>query len=139
MPTKERLKKPWAKKESRKRQHEKTDVQLSEAMTNLNQSIAVHNKSATKEKPKMNEYELYTLSLANRLRNLDRMQKAIVRSSVEKVFLDIELGYSTSPTRKLHASGSSTRDSRYRQPEYVLGKSELVYFSFSFLTLYILQ
>ncbi len=48
MPTKERLKMPWLKtpwpkKESRKRQHEKTDAQLSEAMTNLNQSIAVHN------------------------------------------------------------------------------------------------
>jgi hypothetical protein len=97
MPTKERLKKPWAKKESRKRQLEKTDAQLSEAMTNLNQSIAVHNKSATKEKPKMDENKLYALSLANRLRSLDRRQKAIVRSSVEKVFLDIELGYYNAP------------------------------------------
>ncbi len=45
----------------------------------------------------MDEYELYALSLANRLRNLDRMEKAIVRSSVEKVFLDIELGYYNAP------------------------------------------
>ena len=39
----------------------------------------------------MDEDELYVLSLANLLRSLDRWQKAVVRSAVEKVFLDIEL------------------------------------------------
>ena len=69
--------KSWMKKESRKRQLEKTDAQLNKAMSNLNESIALHKKSATEEK-KMDEDELYVLSLANRLRNLDRRQKAIV-------------------------------------------------------------
>ena len=49
------------------------------------------------QKKKMDEDELYVLSLANRLRNLDRRQKAIVRSAVEKVFLDIELGCYNKP------------------------------------------
>ena len=55
-------------------------------MNNLSESIALHKKSAPKEK-KMDEDELYVLSLANHLRSLDRRQKAIVRSEVKKVFL----------------------------------------------------
>ena len=46
-----------------------------------------------KKEKKMGEDELYVLSLANRLRSLDRRQKAIVRSAVQKVFLDIEIGF----------------------------------------------
>ena len=84
--------KPWVKKESRKRELEKTDAQLNRAMNNLSESIALQKKSAPKQK-KMDEDELYVLSLANRLRSLDRRQKAVVRSAVEIVFLDIELGF----------------------------------------------
>lgn len=94
--SKEKPIKPWVKKESRKRELEKTDAQLNRAMNNLSESIALHKKSAPKEK-KMDEDELYVLSLANRLRSLDRRQKAIVRSAVEKVFLDIELGFYNAP------------------------------------------
>ena len=54
---------------------EKTDAQLNRAMNNLSESIVLHKKSAQKEK-KMDEDELYVLSLANRLRSLDRRQKA---------------------------------------------------------------
>ena len=93
---KEKSVRPWMRKESRKRQLEKTDAQLNKAMNNLSESIALHKKSAPKEK-KMDEDELYVLSLDNRLRNLDRRQKAIVRSAVEKVFLDIELGCYNAP------------------------------------------
>lgn len=94
--SKEKPIKPWVKKESRKRELEKTDAQLNRAMNNLSESIALHKKSAPKEK-KMDEDELYVLNLANRLRSLDRRQKAIVRSAVEKVFLDIELGFYNAP------------------------------------------
>lgn len=93
--SKEKPVKPWMKKESRKRELEKTDAELNKAMTNLNESIALHKKSA-KEK-KMDEDECYVMSLANRLRNLDRMQKAIVRSAIEKAFLDVELGRYNTP------------------------------------------
>ena len=93
---KEKSVRPWMRKESRKRQLEKTDAQLNKAMNNLSESIALHKKSAPKEK-KMDEDELYVSSLDNRLRNLDRRQKAIVRSAVEKVFLDIELGCYNAP------------------------------------------
>ena len=68
---KEKPMKPWVKKESRKRELEKTDAQLNRAMNNLSESIALHKKSAPKEK-KMDEVELYVLSLANRLKSLDR-------------------------------------------------------------------
>ena len=81
--------KPWVIKESRKRELEKTDAQLNRAMNNLSESIALHKKSAPKEK-KMDEHEWYVLSL-------DRRQKAIVRSALEKVFLDIELGFYNAP------------------------------------------
>ena len=94
--SKEKPMKPWVKKESRKRELEKTDAQLNRAMNNLSESIALHKKSAPKEK-KMDEDELYVLSLANRLRSLDRRQKAIVRSAVEKIFFDIELGFYNAP------------------------------------------
>ena len=73
--SKEKPVKPWMKKESRKRQLEETDAQLNKAMTNLNESIALHKKAA-KEENKIDEDEYYVLSLANRLRNLDRRQKA---------------------------------------------------------------
>lgn len=66
---KEKPVKQWMKKESRKRQIEKTDADLNKAMTNLNESIALQQKSA-KEK-KMDEDGYYVLSLDNRLRNLD--------------------------------------------------------------------
>ena len=94
--SKEKPMKPWVKKESRKRELEKTDAQLNRAMNNLSESIALHKKSAPKEK-KMDEDELYVLGLANRLRSLDGRQKAIVRSAVEKVFLDIELIFYNAP------------------------------------------
>lgn len=119
--------KSWVKKESRKRQLEKTDAQLNKAMNNLNESIALHKKSATEEK-KMDEDELYVLSLANRLRNLDRRQKAIVRSAVEKVFLDVELGYYNVPQQPQLGSFIPMSPSRLRQPKYVLAQSELEYF-----------
>ena len=96
MSSKEKSIKPWVKKESSKRELEKTDAQLNRAMNNLSESITLHKKSAPKEK-KMDEDELHVLSLANRLRSLDRRQKAIARNTVEKVFLDIELGFYNAP------------------------------------------
>ena len=61
-------------------------------MKSLNESIA-----KTDDPKRMDENELYAMSLANRLRQLDRRQKAIVRNSIEKIFLDIELGYYNMP------------------------------------------
>ena len=71
---------------------EKADVQLTKVMKSLNESIA-----KTDDPKRMDENELYAMSLANRLRQLDRRQKAIVRNSIEKIFLDIELGYYNMP------------------------------------------
>ena len=79
--------KQWVKKDSKKRQLEKTDVQLTKVMKSLNESIA-----KTDDPKRMDENELYAMSLANRIRQLDRRQKSIVRNSIEKIFLDIELG-----------------------------------------------
>ena len=112
--------KPWVKKESRKRELEKTDAQLNRAMNNLSESIALHKKSAPKEK-KMDEDELYVLSLANRLRS------PVVRSAVEIVFLDIELGFYNA-LQQAQPGSYIQMGPQNRQPKYVLAQSKFELF-----------
>eukprot|EP00794_Sanderia_malayensis_P014937 gene14937-16477_t len=85
----------WTKKESRKRKLEHIDCELGMAMTNLADSIRVQESAQTTKQPMIDPTDddyLYSMSLANRLKMLDNRKKAIVRSSIEKIFLDIELG-----------------------------------------------
>ena len=86
--------KKHAKKESRKRELEKTDIQLNQALACLNSSITKpEEKGHLSDLRQMDEDHLYALSLANRLQKLDNRNKALVRNGIEKIFLEIELGH----------------------------------------------
>ena len=88
-------KKAWVKTESRKRQLERTNEELSNAMQNLTNSLmrSAQQRSNKLEATELDEDHYYGMSIASRLRRLDRMKKAMVRNAIEKVFLDIELGF----------------------------------------------
>ena len=91
--TKEKNTKTWRETKSRKRKLEETDVQLDRSIASLIESIKEQdNFRKSGEKQQMDEDSLYCMSLANRLRKLDDRSKAVVRNSVEKVFLDIQFG-----------------------------------------------
>ena len=87
--------KAWVKTESRKRQLERTKEELSNAMQNLNNSFmrSTEKRSHKLEATELDEDHYYGMSIASRLRSLDRMKKAMVRNTIEKVFLDIEFGF----------------------------------------------
>ena len=72
---------------------EETDIQLDKSIASLDESIKEQeNFLKSEEKQQMDEDSLYCMSLANRLRKLDDRSKAVVRNSIEKVFLDIQFG-----------------------------------------------
>ena len=87
-------KKVWAKKESRKRQLEGTNEELSHAMQNVNKSLMRSTQQqSNKLGTELDEDHYYGMSIASRLRSLDRMKKAVLRNAIEKLFLDIEYGF----------------------------------------------
>ena len=81
-----------SKKESRKREIERTDVQLNHALSCLNSSLKKTDKQDPSGLERMDEDDLYALSLAKRLHKLDSRHKALMRNGIEKLFLDIEFG-----------------------------------------------
>ena len=89
-----------SKKESRKREIERTEVQLNHALSCLNSSLKKTDKQDPSGLERMDKYDLYALRLAKRLRKLDSRQKPLMRNGIEKLFLDIEFGGSYSFNRE---------------------------------------
>ena len=103
----QRNRKPGSKKESRQRQLEKTDLQLNQAVASLNSALSKpqQEKDKTSDVHQLDEDELYALSVGKRFQKLDNKQKALMRSGIERLFLEIEFGssgYDPSPHQSLY-------------------------------------
>ena len=101
-----RYRKPGSKKESRKKQLEKTDLQLNQALASLDSALSKpqQEKDKTSDVRQLDEDELYALSLGKRFQKLDNKQKALMRNVIERLFLEIEFGssgYAPSPHQSL--------------------------------------
>ena len=59
--------------------------------------ISQQKQALNQETANFDEDHYYAMSIASRLRSLERMQKALARNAIEKLFLDIELGYYSNP------------------------------------------
>ena len=81
-----------SKKESRKREIERTDVQLNHALSCLNSSLKKTDKQDPSGLETMDKDDFYALSLAKQLRKLESRHKALMRNGIEKLFLDIVFG-----------------------------------------------
>lgn len=93
----ERKKRKERKTDSRKRKLEKTDEQLEKSISSLNESIRQQERSSKRHENEMDEDAMYCMSLASRMRKLDDMNKAVVRNSIEKIFLDLQFSNRSSP------------------------------------------
>jgi len=70
-------KRAWVKTESRRKQLERTNEEVSYAMQNLNNSLmrSAEKRSHKFEATELDEDHYYRMSIASRLRSLDRMKK----------------------------------------------------------------
>lgn len=87
------------KKESRKRALEKNDHLLENATVDLAKSIRDKEsmeRDASLKVDITDEVTFYCMSLSSRLKELDSRTRALVRNSIEWLFLDTEMGSSTS-------------------------------------------
>ncbi|CAB4038117.1 PREDICTED: uncharacterized protein LOC107358483 [Paramuricea clavata] len=96
---------------SNKVQLKQTDEQIKQTMAKLDKSLTyLENSQKENSIPtkKMDEESLYCLSLAPRMRRLDARKKALIRSSIEKAFFEVEYGNVSMPTAKLFSNSFST-------------------------------